>query len=536
MNNMLLKVFVVVIMIPLSVHGMFAKNESSYLNFQIPHSLYKSGGYPHQVAHFGSNWGGNGNTHHADDGSMVQTLRMLSSSKTTTKNDNSSTTINFLCSWPNATIIATLQSPFVLLVDRGGGCTFVEKVRMAQKLGAAGVLIANNRCLCHEEHCKASDDDDDDDDDGETTTTTTTTTCDTHAPVVADDGSGNDVSIPSMLLHKSTADALKEVLHNEKKPILVEMRWQIPKFDDHVTMDFWYTPIDITSMYLMGNISKMVTLGFENNNNNNKLKFQPHYSLLNGLDYHCNGNAEKPEESCYDMCTNNGRYCSVSHQNVSGKLIVLESLRRMCIDKHYPTHIWDYLEHFNDWCHNKDYFGDENCLKDAYKHSKIEQEIIQTCFEDSGDPFKDHTNSMLAGAIELADDYGIHTTPTVLINKAPIAWGPLTPKTIFETLCYGFDHGKAPHACYECAACGDPMVCMMRRPMKCHTHDGEDHEEHHGTSGGKKKKGKGFKIFFFLALIAGGGGFVYYKKIMEDQDGMTGGRYSLAEAFMSESE
>ena len=39
------------------------------------------------------------------------------------------------------------QSPFILMVDRGG-CTFVQKVRNAQRVGAAGVIIADNSWLC----------------------------------------------------------------------------------------------------------------------------------------------------------------------------------------------------------------------------------------------------------------------------------------------------------------------------------------------------------------------------------------------------
>jgi hypothetical protein len=40
------------------------------------------------------------------------------------------------------------QSPYILLIDRGG-CSFVQKVRNAQHTGAAAVLIADNVCLCH---------------------------------------------------------------------------------------------------------------------------------------------------------------------------------------------------------------------------------------------------------------------------------------------------------------------------------------------------------------------------------------------------
>jgi hypothetical protein len=488
----------------------FAKNASSYLNFQIPHSLYQKDGYPHQIAHFGSHW----NSMHAD-GSMVQTVRVYSNyPKLCHDIHDSSHSNNSTPGWfQNES--EKLQPPFVLLVDRGD-CTFVEKVRRAQHLGASGVLIADSQCLCEGEvNCTSSPDG----------------VCRTNEPIMADDGSGKDISIPSMLLRKSDADVLKDTLLHKKEPVLVEMRWQFPKFETKVTMDIWYTPIDKTSMYLLTNISKLA-LAMKD-----QLQFKPHYYLLRGNDFHCNGNSNTPEDTCYDMCTNNGRYCSVSHGGISGKQVVLESLRRMCIDKHYPTtHFWDYLDHFSEWCHSKDYFSNEDCLSDAFKHSEIDKETIATCLGDSGDVDEDQTNSLLEHALEVSSDYGIVQTPTVLINdNVPMMW-QLTAKTVLETLCMGFDHGVAPHVCYQCSTCGDPVACASRNPMKCHAHDGEDQENnsHKKTNTRKKKKGRAWKWMFFLALIAGGGGYVYYKKLMEDRDGMGGGTYSLTDAFLSD--
>ena len=39
------------------------------------------------------------------------------------------------------------KSPFILMVDRGD-CTFVTKVRHAQHAGAAGVIVADDICVC----------------------------------------------------------------------------------------------------------------------------------------------------------------------------------------------------------------------------------------------------------------------------------------------------------------------------------------------------------------------------------------------------
>ena len=87
----------------------------------------------------------------------------------------------------------------------------------------------------------------------------------------------------------------------------------------------------------------------------------------------------------------------------------------------------------------------------------------------------DLKNTLLESVLSNSTKYGIIKTPTILINDAPLLW-PLSPKTVLDTLCFGFDHGMAPHVCYECATCGDPIACASRKPMKCKAHDGEEKE------------------------------------------------------------
>lgn len=49
-------------------------------------------------------------------------------------------------------VVPGWPSPYILMVDRGG-CTFVKKVRNAQRSGAAGVIIADDKCLCSAQNC-----------------------------------------------------------------------------------------------------------------------------------------------------------------------------------------------------------------------------------------------------------------------------------------------------------------------------------------------------------------------------------------------
>jgi hypothetical protein len=70
--------------------------------------------------------------------------------------------------------------------------------------------------------------------------------------------------------------------------------------------------------------------------------------------------------------------------------IVRESLRRLCIWKNYGAENgigkewWDYVNEFNTRCGNSDYFTNDDCIKDVYKHSKVDGKLIGNCIADTG--------------------------------------------------------------------------------------------------------------------------------------------------------
>lgn len=80
----------------------------------------------------------------------------------------------------------------IVMVDRGE-CTFVQKVKHAQDAGANAVIVVDN-------------------------------VEETNMPFMADDGSGVSVSIPSILVHKSDGQKIKDSLANGDTPMLT-MSW-----------------------------------------------------------------------------------------------------------------------------------------------------------------------------------------------------------------------------------------------------------------------------------------------------------------------
>ncbi|CAN0457858.1 unnamed protein product, partial [Ascophyllum nodosum] len=110
-----------------------AESVASRLQISIPAVLHLENGYAHEEALFGIPKYGGSIAERLIHGGVAK-----GSQKTWT-----------LCSSDDVVAFETIMpedSPFILMVDRGN-CTFVSKVRRAQYLGAAGVIIADNTCL-----------------------------------------------------------------------------------------------------------------------------------------------------------------------------------------------------------------------------------------------------------------------------------------------------------------------------------------------------------------------------------------------------
>lgn len=320
------------------------------------------------------------------------------------------------------------------------------QVRNAQRSGAAGVIIADNTCLCSDEGCLK---------------TNSLPTCESQEPIMADDGSGADISIPSMLMFKTDADKIKDELEMNR-PVQVEMAWSLPTPDDRVEYDLWTTPADKVSKDFLNNFKKIaVALG-------DKAYFTPHMYIYDGVRSHCQGN---PSDSfCYNLCTNNGRYCATDPDNdlergTSGADVVRESLRRLCIWNNYGVtdgvgkEWWDYVVEFSSRCSDSDYFNNDDCIKDAYKHAKVNGDTIERCMADSGGTASDTTNSKLQSELSSQEQRGVVVIPTAFVNSAAIR-GALTVGNVFTAICSGYSEGTTPSICKKCSSCPDVVGCV----------------------------------------------------------------------------
>lgn len=278
----------------------------TYVNIHLPSTLYREGGYNHSIHHdFGLSRIASGA--HRYQGSMA--LRVY-------------TAADDLCHLGDAAFNTSYTPPFMLLVDRGS-CTFVVKARHAQMAGAAGLLIQDNRCLCADvnQGCNWTAD--------PKHPNATDPGCQQEMPVIADDGSGMDVSIPIVLLKKQDGALITTALTEKKGlnngAILVDLKWHPSTTvnDEDVHYGMWVDLYDNSSVTLMQQV-KPLALALTKDKTT-KAHFYPSFQFYNGSASNCLGNTGVSEGDyyCYQTCTNNGRYCYPSH-HVPGKKHIYE--------------------------------------------------------------------------------------------------------------------------------------------------------------------------------------------------------------------
>jgi hypothetical protein len=234
--------------------------------------------------------------------------------------------------------ISYFKAPYILMIDRGG-CNFVPKVRRAQQFGASAVLISDHLCLCSEVDrgtCHSPE-----------------KQCEATSPLMADDGSGGDVTIPSFLIWNTESNNIKQQLGYDEN-VLVEMAWNLPAPDDRVEWDMWTSSWDPTGLPFKTNfVNTVAALG-------DAAFFQPHWQIIT------HESCRSPEQFCFNQCTNQGRYCQVDPDGnseealqigLSGADVIREDLREMCIwelsqDKSPGIGLqwWQYVTNHSEHC------------------------------------------------------------------------------------------------------------------------------------------------------------------------------------------
>jgi hypothetical protein len=336
-------------------------------------------------------------------------------------------------------------------------------------------------------------------------------TCLDKEPAVVNDGSGNDISIPTFLIYKILAHNLQETL-KKQQPVLLELQWGIQdknnleasKPDVHLwTMS--YDPLVNLEFYVD---FRTVIKAFQGHVN-----FAPRYSLIDGSRFSC-GAQPDANAPCDHLCTNHGRYCTLHAKDLSGHAIVKETTRRLCIWKHYSEDQWfDYVIFHKERCSPPHKFADSACIDEALKAAKIDGGVLQSCMSDAGDMDKDVTNTLLDDEMRYHNRSGVVSLPAITVNGAVLTY--TSARSLFDTLCTEYwisASPKIPQVCETCGACPNAVGCLEKG--KCVDYSDEQRHPDTGFKDENTKKSRhGWKIFWSLVvvMILGAGGWYYYK-------------------------
>jgi len=376
------------------------------------------------------------------------------------------------------------------LVDKAHTFRWFQ-VRNAQHAGASAVIIADDTCRCSDKACVRPVED----------------VCEPSEPIMADDGSGSDISIPSFLMFKPDADKVKEQLKDDH-PVQMEMAWSLPS-QGCVEYELWTSPFHRFSNNLLTYDFMKMARGL-----GDRAYFTPHMYIANGEASGCRG--VDGENRCANLCTNNGRYCAAADENlergITGAYVVEESLRWLCIWKHYGEKDgiglpwWDYVDIFTLACADLPNIKDvKDCARNAYMVVSITVDIIDRCMSDSGGLVGDVSNSLLDLEIKTREQRGVLILPSAFVNTAPIR-GELSVENIFHAICAGYALGTAPPICAQCTGCMDTAQCAELGGVCIKRYGGGL------TPQGTVSHGTFTTTILLMIACLGGGGYWYYNK------------------------
>jgi hypothetical protein len=309
----------------------------------------------------------------------------------------------------------------IVFVDRGN-CTFVTKTKMAQLVGAKMVIIADNK-------------------DGE----------DLHSIIMADDGNGGTISIPTVMIGKSDADIIRNFIkENQNKPVTIVASFPQANDVNDVSAEFWFSSSDNSAYKFITNFEPYIE-----KIDQDAVTIKPHYVL-----WYCAECKSAGFTSAQSNCLSAGRYCAPDPDGqgpAQGSTVVLEDLRQICIyDDLGQKQWWRYATKFGEHC--LDWKDEEGCSETAMKAAGFNDDDKQTvikCMNNSfggGSPnYAISENIKLQKEMSAYGDSGIQYWPSLTINHVPYK-GEMTPGIkVVEAICAKFNPDK-PDFCLELTA------------------------------------------------------------------------------------
>jgi len=301
----------------------------------------------------------------------------------------------------------------VVLVRRGQ-CTFVTKVRVAERKAAHAVIVVD----------KAS---------------STMTAEEIQHVMMADDGSGYGIKIPSILISRFEGQKLIDAV--KQGPVIVELAWDIPRGEVVVT-DFWMSSGSRESSEFLQRFKDCAQVL------KHHLQFVPHYHVFS---------LPSSSSAAYGrLCTDeSSQYCAPDPDGpgpVTGADVANEDLRQLCIwnvtartppgvarGATYSQEFWDYVVIFASRCP----------ITDGSPSDRFSEECSRKVMESLGISLLQVDACIQLHRKKFLDDQIRNTawSPQALRVNGWRYSGPLDPEAVLKAVCSGY--ASQPKECEE---------------------------------------------------------------------------------------
>ncbi|CAK61079.1 unnamed protein product (macronuclear) [Paramecium tetraurelia] len=302
------------------------------------------------------------------------------------------------------------QGSQFLLIERGE-CTFVTKVRNAQNAGYSLAIIGNNN------------------DDPLTSDF-----------VMADDGHGHSVSIPSIFITSRDFQILKQystrIGDNLDDKVFILVKFDVQK-KERIDVLLNLKVNDRDSYRVIDEFSDYYNLLQKENVN---------YTLV--YEIFSTNTTETEHFTDPDNCICSRRYCAEDPDGAgiaTGKNIIQEIIRQTCIFKLYADQFFQYMDKFNFQCSKPQAYS--TCGSKIITNLQISADEINKCRDDSfidvvsNEVTKNETNAfntILEHQLLLKQQAGWFMIPSAIVNSV-VYKGRLTGKGIFGEICNSFN-------------------------------------------------------------------------------------------------
>lgn len=299
----------------------------------------------------------------------------------------------------------------IILVDKGK-CSYVQIARMIQEAGGYMAMIINDKGGDVKNY-----------------------------PVV-DDGTGGDISIPTVLISKADGTIIKRFIRdNPDENIQIEIEFSTEKSD--VVQVEYFTLINNEQGYkILNEFSKFYLLLKD------KVIFTPHY-----LSYPLEGLTQAEKEN---NCVSGGKYCLTGgtprSKNAQGKNLLMDSIFHQCFHKvvtsnetnYHPEYYFSLTDYFETKCLYMRY--KRFCGKSVLEKLDIPEKDVDDCIyqsfgnEKSGMRAEDYANenSILHENYKMATEEKIKIFPTFMVNGKKLK-GRLSAEDLFLSICSSFN-------------------------------------------------------------------------------------------------